>query len=69
MSRIERTEAIVLRVAPYSRTSHVVTWLTPEPGRLVNSNLGYYIRQGQHSQTAEDWQVFLDFADKHLKAP
>ncbi|HZS09639.1 MAG TPA: acetylxylan esterase [Blastocatellia bacterium] len=40
----------------------------PEPGRLVDSTLGYYIRPGKHSTTAEDWKVFLDFADKHLKA-
>jgi hypothetical protein len=38
----------------------------PEPGKLVNSRLGYYIRLGKHSMTKEDWQVFLDFADKHL---
>ncbi len=32
---IEKTEAIVLRVAPFSKTSHVVTWLTPGRGRLA----------------------------------
>jgi DNA repair protein RecO len=32
---IEKTEAIVLRVTPYSKTSHIVTWLTPKRGRLV----------------------------------
>lgn len=37
----------------------------PEPGRLVASTLGYYIRPGRHSMTKEDWKVFLDFADKH----
>jgi hypothetical protein len=42
-------------------TSHM-----PEVGKLVNSRLGYYIRPGKHSMTAGDWQVFLDFADKHL---
>lgn len=30
-----RTEAIVLRIHPFSRTSHMVTWLTPDHGRLV----------------------------------
>lgn len=39
----------------------------PEPGQLINSNLGYFIREGQHSMTRADWQVFLEFADKHLK--
>jgi DNA repair protein RecO len=32
---IEKIEAIVLRVTPYSKTSHIVTWLTPKRGRLV----------------------------------
>lgn len=38
----------------------------PEPGKLVDSRLGYFIRPGAHSMTREDWKVFLDFADKHL---
>jgi hypothetical protein len=38
----------------------------PEPGKLVNSMLGYFIRPGKHSMTTDDWMVFLDFADKHL---
>jgi (4-O-methyl)-D-glucuronate---lignin esterase len=40
----------------------------PEPGKLINSNLGYYIRPGKHSMTREDWKIFLDFADRHLGA-
>ena len=32
---IEKTPAIVLRYAPYSNTSRVVTWLTPAYGRIV----------------------------------
>ncbi len=31
---ISKTHAIVLKVTPYSRTSHVVAWLTREHGRL-----------------------------------
>ncbi|MBT7701821.1 MAG: DNA repair protein RecO [Verrucomicrobia bacterium] len=31
---IAKTDAVVLRVAPFSRTSHVVTWLTREYGRI-----------------------------------
>jgi hypothetical protein len=38
----------------------------PEPGKLIDSTLGYYIRPGKHSMTKEDWKVFLAFADKHL---
>jgi len=32
---IDKTEAIVLKITPYSRTSHVVAWLTPKHGRLT----------------------------------
>ncbi len=38
----------------------------PEPGKLIDSTLGYYIRPGKHSMTRADWKVFLDFADKNL---
>ncbi len=41
----------------------------PEPGKLLDSRLGYYLRPGKHSMTKEDWKVFLDFADKHLGKP
>ena len=40
----------------------------PEPNRLIDSTLGYYIRPGVHSMTKGDWKVFLDYADKNLKA-
>jgi len=39
----------------------------PPPGKLVDSRLGYFIRPGKHSMTREDWEIFLAFADKHLK--
>jgi hypothetical protein len=38
----------------------------PEPDRLLDTPLGYYIRPGKHSMTAGDWKVFLAFADKHF---
>ena len=41
----------------------------PEPGKLIDSTLGYYIRPGKHSMTRGDWKIFLDFADKHLGKP
>jgi len=41
----------------------------PEPGRLVDSRLGYYLRLGKHSMGKEDWKVFLAFTDRHFKKP
>jgi hypothetical protein len=38
----------------------------PEPGRLIDSTLGYSIRPGKHSMGKEDWKVFCAFAGKHL---
>jgi hypothetical protein len=38
----------------------------PPPRQLVESRLGYYIREGRHSMTADDWEVFMKFADRHL---
>lgn len=35
---------------------------------LSDGRLGYFIREGKHSMNRADWQVFLDYADKHLKA-
>ena len=39
----------------------------PPHGKLVDSPLGYYIREGNHSMTANDWKVFMDFADRHWR--
>jgi hypothetical protein len=36
----------------------------PPLRHLVNSRLGYYLREGKHSMTADDWRVFMDFADR-----
>ncbi len=32
---IAKTEAVTLRVTPFSNTSHIVTWLTPDFGKLA----------------------------------
>lgn len=32
---ITTSEALVLRIAPFSRTSHIVTWLTPQQGQIA----------------------------------
>jgi len=39
----------------------------PVTGSLLNSRLGYFIREGKHSMTTPDWKVWLDYADKWLK--
>jgi hypothetical protein len=39
----------------------------PEPGKLMASRLGYFIRPGVHSMTKGDWKVFLDYADKQMR--
>jgi hypothetical protein len=38
----------------------------PPLRQLVDSRLGYYIREGKHSMTADDWRVFMDYADKQF---
>ncbi len=32
----------------------------------LGGTLGFYFRDGKHATTADDWAVFLDFADKHF---
>ena len=41
----------------------------PEINKLLDSQLGYFIRPGKHSMNRDDWKVFLDFADKRLGTP
>lgn len=41
----------------------------PPLRQLVNSPLGYYLREGKHSMTADDWRVFLQFADRYWQKP
>ncbi len=41
----------------------------PEIGKLLDSQLGYFVRNGKHSMTTEDWLAFLSFADKHFGKP
>ena len=37
---ITQTEALALQIRPWSKTSHIVTWLTPDHGRVVTSIKG-----------------------------
>jgi dienelactone hydrolase len=41
----------------------------PPLRQLAGSRLGYYLREGKHSMTADDWSVFLNFADKQWGKP
>jgi dienelactone hydrolase len=36
----------------------------PPQRQLVDSPLGYYLREGKHAMTADDWGIFLNFADR-----
>jgi hypothetical protein len=38
----------------------------PAVGKLMDSPLGYWIREGKHSMNRDDWRVFLQYADKHV---
>ncbi len=38
----------------------------PPPGELSGGKLGYFLRAGTHSMTAEDWAAFLRFAGRWL---
>lgn len=38
----------------------------PAVNDAVMSTIGYHIRPGKHDVTTRDWQVYMDFAYKHL---
>ena len=41
---------------------------TPSLGEaILDSEVGYHIREGGHSVEPYDWRRFMDFADRHLK--
>ncbi|AWI09259.1 acetylxylan esterase [Ereboglobus luteus] len=39
----------------------------PATGKLIDSRLGFFIREGKHDMTHEDWRAWLDYADKWLR--
>jgi hypothetical protein len=39
----------------------------PPRRQLVSSPLGYYLREGKHSMTPDDWATFMNFADSQWR--
>ena len=38
----------------------------PEPANLIGSDVGYYLRVGEHEFMPENWDALLEFIEKHL---
>lgn len=38
----------------------------PEPGKSVQGGIGYHVREGMHDVLPYDWELYLDFMDRHL---
>ena len=39
----------------------------PACGKLIGKEIGYYLREGEHDFTPENWRVLMDFADARIK--
>ena len=40
----------------------------PQPGvPLIDGEIGFYIRDGQHFISREDWNVFMDFFERNIR--
>lgn len=39
----------------------------PPVGKAVMTDVGYHTREGKHDLTLEDWNRYMDFADRHLR--
>ncbi len=40
---------------------------TPAIGQPIGNTIGYHLRAGAHDVTAQDWEWFMDFANRHFK--
>jgi hypothetical protein len=47
-------------------TDGIAQTTMPAIGEPLLSTIGYHIRPGKHGVTMQDWQVYMDFAGKHL---
>ena len=50
-------------------TGGLPTMSMPPVDKPVHGRIAYHIRSGNHDVTAYDWNQYLAFANKHLKAP
>ena len=38
----------------------------PAPASLISNDVGYYLREGEHEFMPENWDILLEFIEKHL---
>jgi hypothetical protein len=50
-------------------TDGIAQTTMPATNEPLLSRIGYHIRPGKHGVTLQDWQVYMDFAGKHLPRP
>ena len=48
-------------------TDGMATDRMPELNEPVMSTIGYHIRPGKHDVKPSDWEVYMDFADRHMR--